>query len=87
MGVGRSVDPDSRAAATAAVHAAVRARDTSRGWQLSRHPSRLRISTIDALNAAQSGRYTARFRGFLAVHRSLANLAQVLHLLAQSLHL
>ncbi len=32
--------------------AAVRARDTERGWQLSGHPARLRISTIDALNAA-----------------------------------
>ena len=32
--------------------AAVRARDEARGWQLSRHPARLRISTIDALNAA-----------------------------------
>ncbi len=32
--------------------AAVRARDTAQGWQLSRHPARLRISTIDALNAA-----------------------------------
>ncbi len=32
--------------------AAVRARDDVRGWQLSRHPARLRISTIDALNAA-----------------------------------
>ena len=32
--------------------AAVRARDDARGWQLSRHPARLRISTIDALNAA-----------------------------------
>ena len=32
--------------------AAVRARDEARGWQLSGHPARLRISTIDALNAA-----------------------------------
>jgi ATP-dependent exoDNAse (exonuclease V) beta subunit len=32
--------------------AAVRARDGARGWQLPHHPSRLRISTIDALNAA-----------------------------------
>lgn len=32
--------------------AAVRARDAARGWQLSRHPARLRISTIDALSAA-----------------------------------
>ncbi|MEO8223593.1 MAG: UvrD-helicase domain-containing protein, partial [Gammaproteobacteria bacterium] len=31
---------------------AVRARDAARGWQLARHPARLRISTIDALNAA-----------------------------------
>jgi len=30
----------------------VRARDAQRNWQLSRHPARLRISTIDALNAA-----------------------------------
>ncbi len=30
----------------------VRARDAERNWQLSRHPARLRISTIDALNAA-----------------------------------
>jgi len=32
--------------------AAVRTRDAERGWQLSGHPARLRISTIDALNAA-----------------------------------
>lgn len=32
--------------------AAVRARDAERGWNLGRHPARLRISTIDALNAA-----------------------------------
>ncbi len=32
--------------------AAVRARDAVRGWNLARHPARLRISTIDALNAA-----------------------------------
>ncbi len=31
---------------------AVQARDGDRGWQLARHPARLRISTIDALNAA-----------------------------------
>jgi len=31
---------------------AVRARDAERNWQLSGHPARLRISTIDALNAA-----------------------------------
>ncbi len=32
--------------------AAVRTRDAARGWQLAEHPARLRISTIDALNAA-----------------------------------
>jgi ATP-dependent exoDNAse (exonuclease V) beta subunit len=32
--------------------AAVRHQDAARGWQLARHPARLRISTIDALNAA-----------------------------------
>ncbi|MBL8202465.1 MAG: UvrD-helicase domain-containing protein [Chromatiales bacterium] len=32
--------------------AAVREQDAARGWNLSRHPARLRISTIDALNAA-----------------------------------
>ncbi len=31
---------------------AVRARDGECGWNLARHPARLRISTIDALNAA-----------------------------------
>lgn len=31
---------------------AVRERDAARGWNLCGHPSRLRISTIDALNAA-----------------------------------
>ncbi|MEO7387015.1 MAG: UvrD-helicase domain-containing protein, partial [Gammaproteobacteria bacterium] len=35
-----------------ALVAAVRARDAERGWQLSGHPARLRISTIDAHNAA-----------------------------------
>lgn len=30
----------------------VRARDAERNWQLAHHPARLRISTIDALNAA-----------------------------------
>ena len=35
--------------------AAVRARDAVRGWNLARHPARLRISTIDALTAARSG--------------------------------
>ena len=32
--------------------AAVRERDSARGWQLGLHPARLRISTIDSLNAA-----------------------------------
>ncbi len=32
--------------------AAVRERDAERGWQLGLHPARLRISTIDSLNAA-----------------------------------
>ncbi|MEQ1800498.1 MAG: UvrD-helicase domain-containing protein [Gammaproteobacteria bacterium] len=32
--------------------AAVRLRDVARGWNLAGHPARLRISTIDALNAA-----------------------------------
>ncbi len=35
-----------------ALAAQVRERDGQRGWQLARHPARLRISTIDALNAA-----------------------------------
>lgn len=41
-----------------ALHAlvtAVRARDAFKGWQLSAHPARLRISTIDALNGSLAG--------------------------------
>lgn len=36
----------------AALADAVRRQDAARGWNLQRHPGRLRISTIDALNAA-----------------------------------
>jgi len=36
--------------------AAVRARDAARAWNLAGHPARLRISTIDALNAALARR-------------------------------
>jgi ATP-dependent exoDNAse (exonuclease V) beta subunit len=39
-----------------ALVAAVRRQDQARGWNLARNPGRLRISTIDALNAALASR-------------------------------
>lgn len=47
LGAGTSLAPELRG-----LVAAVRARDDARGWHLGQHPARLRISTIDALNAA-----------------------------------
>jgi ATP-dependent helicase/nuclease subunit A len=58
----------------------VRARDAERHWQLSRHPARLRISTIDALNAALAR--SAPVSGGSSVLRAVAEQPERLYRLA-----
>jgi ATP-dependent exoDNAse (exonuclease V) beta subunit len=60
--------------------AEVRARDSARGWNLARHPARLRISTIDALNAALAR--SAPVSGGSSVLRAIADQPEKLYRLA-----
>ncbi|MDH5255888.1 MAG: UvrD-helicase domain-containing protein, partial [Gammaproteobacteria bacterium] len=60
--------------------AAVRARDSARAWNLARHPSRLRISTIDALNAALAR--SAPVSGGASVLRAVSDEPEKLYRLA-----
>jgi len=73
-------DDDEAAPELRRLVAAVRARDAERNWQLSRHPARLRISTIDALNAALAR--SAPVSGGASVLRAVAGQPERLYRLA-----